>query len=369
MLSQMMVLFGFFSLILVLVYWVNRAVALFDSLIADGQSAWVFLEFTALTLPNVIRLVLPISGFAAAVYATNRLSSESELVVVQSTGYSSFRLARPVLMFGLIVAALMSVLTHVLVPASSKQLADRSAEIAENITARFLTEGKFLHPADGITFYIREISAQGELKDIFLSDARDANAQTTYTARSALLVREEAGPKLVMFDGMAQIMSAGDQRLAVTSFADFAYDIGALISAGGRDGRAVRELSTAELLSPTPALMEETGGTRAGFLYEGHNRFSQPLLAVTAALVGFSALLLGGFSRFGVWRQIIGAITILIFIKLLDNAMAGLARTDARYWPLSYLSVVVGIAFVLILLWVSERPALFARLVRRRRTP
>ena len=34
---------------------------LFDQLIADGQSAWVFLEFTALTLPNVIRLVLPVA--------------------------------------------------------------------------------------------------------------------------------------------------------------------------------------------------------------------------------------------------------------------------------------------------------------------
>ena len=31
-----MVLFGFFSLVLVLVYWINRAVVLFDQLIADG---------------------------------------------------------------------------------------------------------------------------------------------------------------------------------------------------------------------------------------------------------------------------------------------------------------------------------------------
>ena len=63
MLSQLLMLFGFFALILVSVYWVNRAVLLFDQLIADGQSAWVFLEFTALTLPNVIRLVLPMAAF------------------------------------------------------------------------------------------------------------------------------------------------------------------------------------------------------------------------------------------------------------------------------------------------------------------
>lgn len=43
-LSQLMMLFGFFALVLVAVYWVNRAVLLFDDLIADGQSAWVFLN-------------------------------------------------------------------------------------------------------------------------------------------------------------------------------------------------------------------------------------------------------------------------------------------------------------------------------------
>jgi hypothetical protein len=32
--------------VLVAVYWVNRAVGLFDQLIGDGQSALVFLEFS-----------------------------------------------------------------------------------------------------------------------------------------------------------------------------------------------------------------------------------------------------------------------------------------------------------------------------------
>ncbi|MDE3027762.1 MAG: LptF/LptG family permease, partial [Paracoccaceae bacterium] len=81
MLSQLMMLFGFFSLVLVAVYWVNRAVLLFNALIGDGQSMGIFLEFTALTLPNVIKIMLPVSAFAASVYVTNRLSTESELVV------------------------------------------------------------------------------------------------------------------------------------------------------------------------------------------------------------------------------------------------------------------------------------------------
>ena len=60
-LSQLVVLFGFFALVLVSIYWINQAVRLFDRLIGDGQSAFVFLEFTVLTLANVIRMVLPVA--------------------------------------------------------------------------------------------------------------------------------------------------------------------------------------------------------------------------------------------------------------------------------------------------------------------
>ena len=365
LLSQLMVFFGFFALILVMVYWVNQAVRLFDQLIADGQSATVFLEFTALTLPNVIRVVLPIAAFAASVYATNRLSSESELVVVQSMGFSGFRLARPVLVFGLIVALLTGILSHILVPISSRLLAERSAEISENITARFLTEGTFLHPADGMTFYIREISPEGELLDIFMSDTRNPDAQVTYTAKNAFLVRDDSGPKLVMFDGMVQTLGSNGKRLFTTSFSDFSYDIGALISIKEHPGRTIRELSTSELLSPTPALVQETGGTRARLLYEGHDRFAQPLLAVVTALVGFSALMVGSFSRFGVTRQIISAIVLLVLIKALDSTMVGYASTNEHLWALVYLPVVAGVVVAAVLLWLSERPGRIARIFTR----
>ncbi|MBS9716533.1 LPS export ABC transporter permease LptF [Pseudohalocynthiibacter aestuariivivens] len=361
MLSQLMVLFGFFSLVLVMVYWINRAVVLFDQLIADGQSATVFLEFTALTLPRVVRVVLPISAFAASVYVTNRLSTESELVVMQSSGYSGYRLARPVLFFGIVVALMMSVLMHFLVPSSLRALHERRAEISQNVTARFLKEGMFLHPADGITFYIREISPAGELRHIFLSDVRNADSPVTYTAKRALLVRDPSGPKLLMFDGLAQNFTPDSQRLATTSFADFAYDIGSLIEEKSTTSSNPELLSTYQLLNASDEFLESIGIRRAHFLYEAHFRFAQPLLAIVTALVGFSCLMLGGFNRFGFWRQIVGAIVLLIFIKTLDNALNEIAQNNENYWFLVYVSVLTGILISYLMLWISSKPMLFKR--------
>lgn len=364
LLSQLMVFFGFFALILVMVYWVNQAVLLFDVLIADGQSATVFLEFTALTLPNVIRVVLPIAAFVASVYATNRLSSESELVVVQSMGFSGFRLARPVLVFGIIVFLLTSVLSHVLVPISQRLLSERSAEITENITSKLLTEGAFLHPADGMTFYIREISPKGELLDVFMSDTRDPEFQVIYTAKNAFLVREETGPKLVMFDGMAQTLGTKDERLFTTSFSDFSYDIGALINSAPRNSRSVSELPTLELLSPSPLLEEQTGFNRAALLKRGHDRIAQPLFSVATALLGFSVLLVGSFSRFGATRQILTATLLLVLLKALESTVTGYAYRNESLWALAYLPTVVGFLISAGMLWLAERPGLLGRMFK-----
>ncbi|MBB5721965.1 lipopolysaccharide export system permease protein [Loktanella ponticola] len=361
MLSQLVVMFGFFSLVLVLVYWINRAVVLFDSLIADGQSAAVFLEFTALSLPSVIRIALPLAAFAAAVYVTNRMSTESELVVVQATGFSPYRLARPVLYFGVIVFALMTLLMHILVPLASARLDARTAEIAQNITSRFLTPGEFLEPTDGLTFYIGDVTPAGELKDVFLADLRNIDRQVTYTAASAYLVRSDESTQLVMVDGMAQILEPDGQRLSTTSFKDFAYDIGGFITVTTREGRRDAEVPTLELLRATDALVAETGKTRAELIARAHDRISQSILGSVAALLGFAALIVGGFSRFGVWRQIVIAIFLIIVIKAVETAGLNAARDDPSLWFAAYGASAVGLLFVAALLYMSAHPSLFKR--------
>ena len=60
--GQMTAAFGALALVLAAIYWVNRAVILFDRLIADGQGFAVFIEFTALSLPEVLRLIVPMAA-------------------------------------------------------------------------------------------------------------------------------------------------------------------------------------------------------------------------------------------------------------------------------------------------------------------
>jgi lipopolysaccharide export system permease protein len=354
-------LFGFFALVLVAVYWVNRAVGLFDQLIGDGQSALVFLEFSILTLPNAIRLVLPVAAFAATVYVTNRLMLESELVVMQATGFSAFRLARPVLYFGLAVMVMQLVLTNVLVPASQRVLSVRSAEISQNVTARFLKSGQFMHPAPGVTLYIREISPTGELLDLFLADDRSADVRAIHSARKAFLVRGVVAPKLVMVDGSTQSLTRTDGRIAVTRFSDFTLDLAGLVSVGASGQIALNAMPTPLLLEASPEALAATGASVAQLQEEGHSRLAAPVMAVAAALIGFAALMLGGFSRFGLWRQIALAVGLLIAMQLVWTWTGSLAIASATAWPAVYLAPFVGLLVAVALLWRAQQPRRLGR--------
>lgn len=361
MLSQFLLLFGFFALVLVALFWINRAVLLFDRLIGDGQSALVFLEFTALGLPKLILTVLPIAAFAGAAYVTNRMSSESELTVLQSTGSGPWRLARPVFIYGLCVAGMMSVLSHFLVPMAQGQLSQRENEISQNVTARLLTEGTFLHPGENVTFYTRLIDTDGVLRDVFLSDRRNALEGVIYTAAEAYLVRNGEGTTLIMVDGLAQRLNQETKRLATAKFRDFSFDISALVSKSAGRQISTPNLTTPAFLTSWDQLSRESGDSLGTIAEEFHSRFAQPLFCVVAAMVGFSTLLLGGFSRFGVWREVVIAFGLLIAIDGFRGALVDEVLTDPTNWPLMYMPVLVGAILVVAMLSVASRPGLLRR--------
>ncbi len=354
LLVQLLSVFAFFSIVLVSVYWVNRAARLFDAIVGDGQTFWVFLELSALTLPNVVRVVLPLSAFAAAVYVALRLTRDNEMVVLQGTGLSFARLLVPVMLFGAIVAAMLLVLMHVLMPLSRAQLAERQVQIAENVTARLLRAGEFLQPADGIVLFLREVTPEGKLLDVFLSDARGENARVEYNARSALLVPGPQGPVLVMLDGVALVYSLDTGRLSTVTFDELTYDVGSLIGPAGRRND-VRELPTRLLLSANDAELMALGISRAEVRFEFVSRFVQPALAVITALVGFMAICLGQFNRLGAWRQVLGAVVLLALIQLVSNATSGIALRNAALTGLGLLPLALGAVAVLAMVFVASR--------------
>ena len=355
-LRQLLVLFAFFTLVLVGVFWITHSVSLFDRVISSGQSAMVFLEFTALTLPRLIRTVMPMAVFAAAVYATNRLSRESEMLVMLATGSSPWRLARAILTFGLSAGLMMAVISVFLLPASVEQLGQRQAEVVGDVTAQLLNEGEFLHPAKGVTVYIGDIGLAGTLHEVFVSDRRDEANPISYSSTTAYLVNQISGIHLVMLDGVALRFDQEDNTLSSTLFEDASYDISEMTSNADINLRSREAIPTIELLWDMEAVAKSDEHSIGQLVEELHQRFSWIAICVAVALVGYSTLMLGSFSRFGLWPQIFAAFTILVLLEGVRGFVASVVIDSPRLWFLLYVPALIGVALSGFFLSVAGRP-------------
>ena len=352
---QLLLMFGLFSLVLVGVLWMTSAAGLFDQLISGGQSALVFLEFSALTLPTLARTVMPMSVFAVTLYVTNRLSRESELTVMLATGATPMRLARGVFAFGIATALMMAVLTHVLRPVSIRQLDQREAEVSI-YAAAVLSAGRFHHVKGGITFYIGHIDQDGTLNDVFLSDRRDPRTHITYTGSRGFLVRRGEATKLILVNGMAQHLNVASNRLGITSFTDLIYDITQVLARETNRIPDVRGSPTSELIWNRDVVIMNYGWSRGAIVQELHERSGWALICLAVAMMGFSTLMLGGYSRFGLLPQVILACTLLIVLEVLRGMAGPIIEQTPALWPLGYVPGLIGLILAYLFLWLSGRP-------------
>ncbi|MEM8817953.1 MAG: LptF/LptG family permease, partial [Pseudomonadota bacterium] len=126
---QMIGPFLFFVLVFTGVIWLSQSLRVIETVVNNGQSALVFLEFTALLLPRVMTVVLPVAAFAATLYTINRLFGDSEIVVMFAAGISGHALLRPILMFTITLTLVLLAISIYVVPLSQREMRDRISEV------------------------------------------------------------------------------------------------------------------------------------------------------------------------------------------------------------------------------------------------
>ena len=342
--TQYFLMFGFFSLILLFIYWINKAIALFDNLISDGQTFLVFLEFSILTIPPIIPIVAPLAAFAAAIFVTNRLKNDSELTIMQATGFSPLRLSRSIFLFGLVVTIILLIISHYLIPKSNNILLKRQNEVASSLNAKLLKVGSFIHPQNGVTFYIGGISTSGVIEDVFVLDERNKDREIIVTSKSGYLITNNNNPILVLKDGIVQNYDLKSTNLSTIHFQDLSYDLTSWsVKERMSKSKLLLTYSSFDLFKDPELVSILTDSSPISVLEELHSRILTPLLALIAALIGFSALMIGDYSRFGTSKQISVGIVILILIKLSESYGNELMLKSQGNWLALYLPVLIGI--------------------------
>lgn len=80
----------------------------------------IFLVYYPSYIPEIVRLTSPLALFLACIYLTGKLAQELQLVALQTTGVSLYRLLRPYLAVGLLVTMFMFWFNGWIVPVTNQ---------------------------------------------------------------------------------------------------------------------------------------------------------------------------------------------------------------------------------------------------------
>ena len=146
---------------------------LVELLVSKGVGLWAVLKVFAHLLPSFLVLTLPIAGIIASITAFGRLSLDKELVAMRAAGLSLLRLARPVMLFALLVCGLTTLLAQWGQPWSSINLKKVALNLLRDQLVLALERGSFTEPIPNMTIYVSE-KGDESTGGIFISDERNA---------------------------------------------------------------------------------------------------------------------------------------------------------------------------------------------------
>ena len=329
---------------LVGVVWVIQALRELDVITTKGQTVIAYLALTTLAIPMLFLAIIPVALLLATVFTVNSMNSNSELVVINASGASSWVLAKPLLVLALVCSLVTGAVGHFVSPWSLMALKVFATEMRADLVQVIIREGTFNKVEEGLTFHVAKREAGGVLSGILIADDREAGKSTIFTADKGYVRRYGDESVLLLRDGEIQQRTAGDNRVTVIRYDSYVFDLATFTPKVALGAIRPKERTTPELFRPDP---EDHYFKQRPGLYRSqvHERFSEMIWPFTYVII---ILAFAGFARSN--RQghgsAIGAglITITLLRGMTFSAVSA-TKADASIVFLVYALPVSGILF------------------------
>ena len=91
----------------------------------------------------LVMMIAPIAFVISASHVLNKLSSDSEIIVMNAAGLSPWRALRPLLAAAFVVSVLVAFLAIYLSPLALRELRNRVTEVRTDILTHIAQPGRF----------------------------------------------------------------------------------------------------------------------------------------------------------------------------------------------------------------------------------
>ena len=333
--------------IVTVVVWLTQAMRLIELVLDRGAPVSMLLWMLLLTVPTFLGLIVPLGFAAALMFVYYRLMMESELVVLRAAGLSNWRLARPALLFSLLLVLFGYTMESTIAPLASRELAKEQFIIKNDYALVLLRDGMFNRLKDGMTVYVRERVGTNEMRGILMHDqglGNDDNGApkkvetTLFAERGVLEKTPEGSSQLVLLNGLRQEKNKETKQVSELSFKQYAIDMSQF--SNNYDDRELepREELTPELIHSRYTDTRPTIVVR--FIAEMHDRLAMPLASLAFAMLTLTILLTAQINRRGMAQRLLVCAVAITLWQVVLMTSVNMIQKNQLFVPLLYLFMV-----------------------------
>ena len=333
------------------VIWVTQALHDFDLVTSRGQTILVFMGITGLIIPLLVLVIAPIALLIAAMHVLNKLSTDSEIIVMNAAGMSPWVLFRAFMIVALIVSVLVAAISTYFAPKGLRMLRDWLTEVRANVVSTIVQPGRFTPIERNVTIHIRERRANGRLEGIFLDDRRNPSERLTVLAEVGELVDNDKGTFLILQKGIVQRHAADQRDPAMVVFDRYAFDLSQFAGGPQAVQYSIRERYLWQLIFPDPKdpfYVKQPDQFRA----ELHDRLMAPLYPIAFVVIAFAYLGAPRTTRQSRTLSMLGTISGVALLRLTGFASTVFGATLPWMLPLQYIAMAGALASGV---WVIRR--------------
>jgi lipopolysaccharide export system permease protein len=328
---------------LTVVMWFTQAIREFDLITSQRQTLLVFVGITGLLIPLLVMLIAPISLVLATAHILNKLSSDSEIIVMNAAGISPWRLLRPLLATGFVVSVLVAALAVYVSPWSLRALRNWATEVRADILTNIVQPGRFTTIGGNLTFHIADRRPNGLLLGIFFDDRRDPHEHSTYLAEQGEIVKNDNGSFLVLEKGSVQRLEAGQRDPRIVTFDRYPFDLSKFTTGPQSVTYNSREKYLWELMWP-PADDTAYAAQVGSYQSEMHDRFASPLYPLAFVILAYAFLGPPQTTRQSRTLALLGLIATVSVLRLAGFLSIIVGVRVPSVLALQYVALVISIA-------------------------
>jgi lipopolysaccharide export system permease protein len=324
------------------VIWVTQALRDIDIMTNQGQSILVFVGITGLLIPMLVLVIAPIAMLIAVAHVLNKMSNDSEIIVMNAAGMSPWILFRAFMAAAIVVSLLVVTISAYFAPKGLRMLRDWVTEVRANVVSTIVQPGRFRAIEAGVTIHIRERRPNGQLAGIFLDDRRNPNERITVLAEIGELLDNSSGTYLVLQKGNVQRYEAGQRDPTMVAFDRYAFDLSQFAGTGQAVKYSIRERYLWQLLFPDPkdqSYIDQPDQFRA----ELSDRLMAPLYPIAFVVIAYAYLGAPRTTRQSRTLSMVGAVGGVALLRFIGFLSTVIGASVPWMLALQYLAVAAAI--------------------------